>query len=312
MTKKKLVGLGSVGVASIGFTVVSLGLGQASPLEEANQGLVMAGQSSARLVFGNIPRDVTTGMAGVSRDAVAFRYSGSGMSGGIGVTVWGAISGMRVHEDFDGGGKETAFGVGYDFGDVEVGVVKSFSDHFYYTPSGTVSTESDQWGAYVGWDFGADWHVDGLLLFGDTEAVSGNVAEGDRFAAVASVSKTLIYSGFEIEPFASFAHVSEEYSAGSFGGTTVGAHTISSYTAALGSKATYIGEGIVHPYVSLAAEFTGYDDGLGSSGDHFSPRFGAGFEIDGSMADVHAGYSAGSMIDGTWDESVGVSLSLDF
>ena len=84
------------------------------------------------------------------------------------------------------------------------------------------------------------------------------------------------------------------------------------YSGAIGSTLWYQTQGAGRPFLTVAAENNGHDDGLGTSTSHVTPRIGAGIQVDGAMYDLKIMFETAETFDGTRDESAAISLGFDF
>ncbi len=252
------------------------------------------------------------GTPGVSATRNGLRFSTSGEGGltGEGWTFWGDAGFQR----FDGGidGDNFFFTLGADTyvgGTSRLGFMIDYSDLDATVGGTAVTTEAFTFGPYVSIDLNGKWSIDAFLAFGQPDYVVGGTAfSADRTLGGISLNADYMVNGVAITSFISADGFSEDHPV--VGPTP--ARTISNMRASLGARAEFNPGESVRPYLSIAAEVSEFDNGLGTQTSNFSPRLGAGMTVDGDLGSFNFNVEGGEIIDGTRDYTFSLGYEARF
>ncbi|MCC6008268.1 MAG: autotransporter domain-containing protein [Rhodobacteraceae bacterium] len=167
-------------------------------------------------------------------------------------------------------------------------------------------------GPYFGAQFGG-LTLEGYLTYGRPRISAGGPAYStDRTMGALRLSGTTQLAGLDVSPFASLTAFQERHPAHVFGGAAAPAKTVRGLTTSLGGRVELAETGGMRPYVSLAAEYIAFDDGLGTRTNRLMPRLGAGFSAQAGNGALRLDLDSGSVGAGTRDLGARVSYSLRF
>ncbi len=249
-----------------------------------------------------------------SKDRLTFATAGEGGLTGDGWALWGSVQGYRFDGRADGDAIALTFGGDFAIGDsARLGLMVDYGIYDITYGGFAASAEALSYGPYLSLDLGPRFKLDAFAAFASPDyAIAGTSFDTNRRSGGLTLSTDYMLGAVELTSFASVSGFVEDHPAVTLGGTPVAAHSVSSLTGSLGSKAMFNPGQAARPYLSVAAEFNQFDDGLGTTLDHFAPRFGAGIEVNGEMGNFEFRVETGEIIEGTRDYSARFGYSLEF
>lgn len=168
-------------------------------------------------------------------------------------------------------------------------------------------------GPYFGAQIGGGLTVEGYLTYGRPRISAGGPAYStNRTMGALRLSGTTRLAGLDFSPFASLSGFEERHPAHVFGGAAAPAKTVRSFTTSLGGRLELAETGGMRPYVSVAAEYIAFDDGLGTRTNRFMPRLGAGFSAQAGNGALRLDLDSGSVGAATRDFGARLSYSMRF
>ena len=254
----------------------------------------------------------THGTPGITptRNGLRFSTSGEGGFSGDGWTLWGDAGYQEFDGDIDGDNLFVTLGADTHVGvSTRLGFMIDYSDLDVTTSGTVVTTETLTFGPYVSVDLNGKWSLDAFLAYGEPDyEVGGTGFSAERVMGGVSLNADYMVKGVAITSFISADGFSEDQPAV---GVTP-SRTVSNIRASLGTIAEFNPGEAVRPYLSLAAEVSEFDDGLGTDTSNFSPRLGAGMTVDGDLGSFHVGVEGGEVIDGTQDYTFSLGFEARF
>ena len=245
-----------------------------------------------------------------TRNGLRFSTSGEGGLTGDGWTVWGSAGFQRFDGGFDGDSMALTFGADMQIGATpRLGFMVDYSDLDVTAGATPVTAETFSFGPYVSVDLNGKWSLDAFLAYGQPEyVVGGTPFTADRLLGGVTLNAEYMLGGVAVTSFISADGFSEDHPA--VGATP--ARTLSNLRASLGTRAEFNPGQNVRPYLSIAAEASQFDDGLGTETSNFSPRLGAGLTVDGDLGSFNVNVGGGEIIDGTRDYTFSLGYEARF
>lgn len=158
--------------------------------------------------------------------------------------------------------------------------------------------------------------LDGFVAYGNTE-ISGGLGNFSGNRTLGSLNARYSYqlSGWTVTPFASLRGYKDQEPGRTVGIVPIAARDVTSMTASLGGTFAYEmnmrGQSIT-PFVTLAAEQTNFNNGLGTKSNHTSPRVTLGINSDGRLGNLAVALDSGELTGGVRDYGLSVSYALRF
>ena len=252
------------------------------------------------------------GSNSVSRDALFL--STSNMGDDTGWSFWLQASVRQYDGDYEGNGMNFVFGADTELGSgTYVGGLVGIGnlDLDSTTSPATYSSDSLSAGAYFITQLGGNLGLRGYAAYGRPEVnADGATFTADRLMYGLTLDGSYGNGPVMWTPFVSLLGFEEDQPAYDGNGGPVAAHTVSSITASLGLRIdfeTQIGGSPAYPYLSIAGDFSRFNDGLGTVDEFQSARYGAGIVIEGDTGTFSFDINKGNVTSGTQD--LGFSLN---
>ncbi|MGP6087732.1 autotransporter domain-containing protein [Antarctobacter jejuensis] len=270
-------------------------------------GAFVAAGGSTRMIGGAINNTLgSSAPAAVTRDGLflSSRDAGSGMIG------WAALQGGWYDGDVDGTSRELTFGMDFEVGaDTRLGLFLSAGRADLRVNGVDVDSEAISFGPYFKTRFGDRYTLTGYALWARPDYNVGSLSyQAERRAAGLNANADYTWGSANIRSFIGVSGFSEDHPAA--GG--LAARDISSVTGAIGTRATFQTGTALAPYVSVGADFTRFDDGLGSETSYTSPRLGTGFSYDTGRGNLSLDLDGGRVLEDTRDLRLRMKYNLNF
>lgn len=276
----------------------------------------------------------TSAASGAVSGAIGSRFSGSGgvvlSTQGFFVSTAGAMG--RPDADWNGWvslGRRAFDGTGLNANStaLTLGIDRKISDRFLLglmlsgddlsLSQGVLSSDVRSFvgGPYFAASLGAVT-LDGFVAYGNAK-VSGGLGNFTAKRTLGALNARYEYqlNGWTITPFASLRGYRDQEPARTVGIVPIAARDVTSLTAALGGTFAYemnLGNQSVTPFITLAAEQTRFDNGLGTKSNHTAPRVSLGVNSNGRFGSLSVALDGGEVSNGLRDYGLSVSYALRF
>ncbi len=270
-------------------------------------GAFVAAAGSTRMIGGAINNTLSGGApAVVTRNGLflSTRDTGSGMIG------WAAVQGGWLDGDVDGTTRELTFGMDFEVGpDSRLGLFLSAGRADLEIAGVAVDSDAFSFGPYFKTRIGDRYTLTGYALWARPDYDVGGISyQAERRAAGLTANADYTWGSANIRSFVGVSGFSEDHPAA--GG--LAARDITSVTGSVGTRATFQTGTALAPYVSLGADFTRFDDGLGNETTHTGPRLGTGFNYETGQGNLSLDLDGGRILEDTRDLRLRMNYNLNF
>lgn len=294
------------------FTL-SCGVGGATP-GGASAGVTGA-QTSAALVAaqtatGAIGGAVASASAGtqaaVTRDGLFLSTSGASTA----LQAWLSLQARSYDGTVDGRSHEFTLGADFEVGaQTRLGLLLSSGKADLDVGGLAVDVDALSFGPYFKTRFGQHYELTGFYVFARPEYdIAGTSYRADRQAGGLNLTASYSWGATEIDSFLGLSGFAEDHPAAG----ALAARTVSGLTGSIGTRATFARGAALRPYVSLGADFSQFDDGLGATDTHGSPRLGTGFTWNSEGSTFSMDLNGGQIIEDTRDVELRMKYNLNF
>ncbi|MGH1576345.1 autotransporter outer membrane beta-barrel domain-containing protein [Planktotalea sp.] len=158
--------------------------------------------------------------------------------------------------------------------------------------------------------------LDGYIARGKTEVKGGlGNFDSDRMLGALNARYSYQLHGWTATPFASVRGYRDEEPGRTVGIVPIAAREVTSITASVGGTFAYEmkmrGQSVT-PFITLAAEQTNFDNGLGTRSSNRAPRVALGINSDGRYGSLALSIDRGELSNGLRDYGVSISYALRF
>lgn len=224
--------------------------------------------------------------------------------------AWVALRGRALTGTLKGTGGEFTLGADVALTDrSRLGLFLSASKFDLDYKNTEIQTEALSFGPYIKAEFGDHYSLTGFALVAKPDYRVDNTSyTATRHALGVTVNADYLWQATQVRSFVSLSGFKESHpNAGN-----LSSHDVLSMTGALGMRATFDAGNALRPYVSLAAEFSRYDDDLTKRTDLISPRFGTGFSWDIGKGTMALDLDGGRLLKNAQDYGLQVKYDIDF
>lgn len=277
------------------------------PAAAQGTGALVSATGSTRMIGGAINNALTGGAPAVVTKNGLFlstRDSGSGLIG------WAAAQGRWFDGDVDGTSRELTFGMDFEAGrNTRLGLFLSAGRADLDISGVSVDSTSFSFGPYFKTSLSDRYTLTGYALWARPDYSVGTTSyEAERRAAGLTANADYTWGSTDIRSFVGVSAFSEDHPAAG----ALAARDVTSVTGSLGTRATFQTGTALAPYVSLGAEFTRFDDGLGGESSFTSPRIGTGFDYDTGAGNLSLDLDGGRILEDTRDLRLRMNYNLNF
>lgn len=226
-----------------------------------------------------------------------------------GITGWAALQGRYFDGAIDGRLHELTLGM-----DFEVGAATRLG---FFVSAGRsdfdlavdVSSDAVSFGPYFKTRFGEHYSLTGYALFARPDYDVGGISyEAERRAAGLTVNADYMWGNVGIRSSLGVTGLTEDHPAA--GG--LAAREISILTGSIGTRATFDTGRALTPYLSIGADYSRVDDGLGKEETQLGPRLGTGFTYDAGAGRLSLDLDGGRLLKDTRDLQLRLNYNLNF
>ncbi|SMX39182.1 autotransporter domain-containing protein [Maliponia aquimaris] len=226
-----------------------------------------------------------------------------------GLTGWASWQGHAFSGAIDGRQQELTLGMDFAVGvDTRLGLFLS-AGRSDFDLAVDVSSTAVSFGPYFTTQFGEHYSVTGYALFARPGYdVGGITYDAERRAAGLTANADYMWGNVGLRFFIGVTGVKEAHPAA--GG--LAARDISLMTGSIGTRATLETGGAVTPYLSIGADYSRLDDGLGGEETQLGPRLGTGFTYDAGAGALSLDLDGGQLLKDTRDLKLRLNYNLNF
>ncbi|MCP3971016.1 MAG: autotransporter outer membrane beta-barrel domain-containing protein [Rhodobacteraceae bacterium] len=228
--------------------------------------------------------------------------------------AWFRVGYSHLDGTSDGDAFNATAGLEFDLGEsTDLGVVASYSDIDLTSSGVRMESKELSFGPYLSHQVNDLWSLNAFLVYGRPDRdIGGASYRSDRFMGGLGVSVEHTVGAVEFTSFGALSGISDAHPAATISGTAIAAHSLTTLTGSLGTKAAFDLTPDLRSFVSFTGSFSHSDDGFGTTSTHFGPRVGGGLTYDGGAGALQLDVSAGEITDGTRAYSIGLGYNLQF
>ena len=270
------------------------------------QSAFVTGQAATGAIGGAVANANGGTPAAVTRNGLFLSTSGASTA----LQAWLSLQARSYDGAVDGRSHEFTLGADFELGaNTRLGLLLSSGKADLDVSGVAVDVDALSFGPYFKTRFGQHYELTGFYVFARPEYdIAGTSYRADRQAGGLNLTASYSWGGTEIDSFLGLSGFSEDHpAAGALAGRTV-----SGLTGSIGTRATFAQGAALRPYVSLGADFSQFDDGLGISDSHTSPRLGTGFTWNSDRGTFSMDLNGGRIIEDTRDIELRMKYNLNF